>query len=897
MSKLVEHWLPTDYLSIEVIRERTARYGAPPLFWIHIWWARRPLIGMRTVIAASLVNANGVDEKRREEFLQAICLKADNINCKERTKEPDYPGQPEKPAYNYNPNIAIIEKLSDKPLKNTGLLDVFAGGGSIPFEALRLGIGEVVAVEYNPVAYIILKAVLEYPLKYGTDLAKDVEKWAQWLLDEAKRRLKEYFPRHPKGNPTNYIWVRVYRCPKHGIEIPAITFEYLSKKGKYGLKVEYYNNSFKIKVVKDKGDKTYEGRAGLRCPKGHIITTKELAEIHKNAMSAWERGEIGYQPAVLAAVKLENGEYVEPTQEMLDAYEKARKVLKENFYEWLGKFIPEQEIPKGDKTEELLLRGLDHFYKLFSARQLLVHATIIQLIREAYDRIIQEKSDPDYAKAVVTYLALAHGKLLDYNSVLTQWNTHRDRIRNTFDRHDFHIGQDFGEGDIVTKEEGLLDWVLFGDAGVVKALQKITELSNETRKRGQSVKVLLGDASDPALYSGLGLFDLVVTDPPYYANVNYAELSDYFYVWMKLSIGDLYPEAFVMDLAPKDREIVVNKTRDCDEKCFEDRMRSVFENIRYVLNKDGLLVMVYGHRSFEGLKAMFRAALDAGFMVTSLWSFASEMPESLNIVGKAAARSNMVIAFRPRAESGCFVKPGFVDEVMKDASKAFAEAYSNFNLSLVDALMAAHSAAFKVISRCWPLYMPDGSVYDLDKLENLVEKSVALAFAHNVLGGEVDGSSLAYLIARGVYGMPSYDDLRRLGVGLGFNHEEFIKNYCGESRESEGEKVYPVLTLFEIKSLHKGRLVDALASILKMLKDMRDKRVDEAIRRLEDFGFRLNPVVCRYIDQLRQFAENEERELLGVIAVKCQAITSNVSNGVTNNNANFRKTAKLDDFF
>jgi len=894
VSKLIEHWLPTDYTSNEAIRERAVQ--SPPLFWVHIWWARRPLIGMRTVIAASLVNANGVDEKRREKFLQAICLKADNINCKERTKEPDYPGQPERPAHNYNPNIAIIEKLSDKPPRNIRLLDVFAGGGSIPFEALRLGIGEVVAVEYNPVAYIILKAVLEYPLKYGPDLAKDVEKWAQWLVDEAKRRLKEYFPRHPKGNPTNYIWVRVYKCPKHGIEIPAITFEYLSKKEKYGLKVEHYNNSFKIKVVKDKGDKTYESRAGLRCPKGHIITTKELAEIHKNAMSTWERGDVGHQPAVLVAVKLENGEYVEPTQEMLDAYEKARKVLKENFYEWLGKFIPEQEIPKGDETERLLSHRLDHFYKLFNARQLLVHATIIQLIREAYDRIIQEKSDPDYAKAVVTYLALAHEKLLDYNSVLTQWHTYRDAIDHTFDRHDFHIGQDFGEGDMITKGTGL-DWALFSNAGVVKALRKITELLDDARKRGQSVKVLLGDASDPALYSGLGLFDLVMTDPPYYANVNYAELSDYFYVWMKLSIGDLYPEAFTMDLAPKDREIVVNKTRGCDEKCFEDRMRSVFENIRYALNKDGLLVMVYGHRSFEGLKAMFRAALDAGFMVTSLWSFASEMPESLNIVGKAAARSNMVIAFRPRVESGCFVKPGFVNEVLKEASKAFAEVYSNFNLSLVDALMAAHSAAFKVISRCWPLYMPDGSVYDLDKLENLVEKSVALAFAYNILGGDVDGSSLAYLITRGVYGMASYDDLRRLSIGLGFSHEEFIKNYCGESRESEGEKVYPILTLFEIRSLHEGRLVDALASILRMLKNMKDRSIDEVVRKLEDFGFKLNPVVCRYIDQLRQFAENDERELLGVIAVKCQTITNNTSNSVTNNDANSRKSAKLDDFF
>ena len=143
--KLIERWLPTEYLSIEADRERGARF--PPLFWLHIWWARRPLIGMRTVVAASLVDADGVDERRREEFLRAIWLKVGNS----RRKESSYPGQPERPAYNYNPLVDVLEKLSGRPLREVRLLDMFAGGGSIPFEALRLGVGEVLAVEFNPV--------------------------------------------------------------------------------------------------------------------------------------------------------------------------------------------------------------------------------------------------------------------------------------------------------------------------------------------------------------------------------------------------------------------------------------------------------------------------------------------------------------------------------------------------------------------------------------------------------------------------------------------------------------------------------------------------------------------------------------------------------------------------
>jgi hypothetical protein len=128
---------------------------------------------------------------------------------------------------------------------------------------------------------------------------------------------------------------------------------------------------------------------------------------------------------------------------------------------------------------------------------------------------------------------------------------------------------------------------------------------------------------------------------------------------------------------------------------------------------------------------------------------------------------------------------------MREAANAFAEAYSKLGLSLVDALMAANSAGFKVVSRCWPLYTPEGQPYPLDKLEDLVERAVALAFTHNVLGGEVDGMSLAYLIARGIYGEPSYDDLRRLAAGLGFSHDEFIKDVLREAAGVQGREGLP----------------------------------------------------------------------------------------------------------
>lgn len=858
MEKLIERWLPVDQLSEEAVRERQGRF--PPLFWIHIWWARRPLVGMRAVIAAALVNADGVDDGRREEFLRAIWLK-----------------NPDKPAYNYSPRAELLEKLTGKRPEDMRLLDVFAGGGSIPFEALRLGVGEVVAAEYNPVAYIILKAVLEYPLKYGERLARDVERWGKWMLQQLKRELRPYFPEHVHGKPVNYIWVRVYKCPIHGVKIPSVATN-LSEG--WGIHVEYNNGDFALKVVKGASTRTYQ-RGGLMCPKGHVISPEELAKLHAREMAKWEEGSIGHQPAVLAAVKLDTGEYTEPTPEMLEAYRKAEEKLQHHFYEWLGTYIPQQEIPQGDKTRELIRRGLDHFFKLFNARQLLVHATIVRLIKEAYRLISDETGDPEYAKAVVTYLALAHGKLLDYNSVLTTWHGSRGVIDHVFDRHDFHVGQDFGEGDMIAEGVGL-DWALFSNTGVVAGLKKVVAFLSNVRG---NVRIVLGDAADPVLYGDLGVFDLVVTDPPYYGNVNYAELSDYFYVWHRLSIGNLYPEAFSREYTPKEREIVVNKTRQCDETCFEGRMRSVFENLRYVLKDDGLLVVVYGHRSFRGLKAMFKAAFDAGFKVSMLWSFASEMMSSLHLVGKAAVRSNLVVVFRPRERVGpCIVRPGLSSDVFEASARTFGEVYG-MGLSLVDALMAANAAAFKVVSECWPWRTVEGKLYSLDELEDVVERAVAHAFSRNVLGGDVDGWSLMYLIARGVYGEPSYDDIRRLGVGVGVSHEEFIKRYCGRYRESRGDKVYEVLPLTEIRGVSAGRLVDALAAAMRAVKV---SGMDAAVKRLEELGFRLSGPTCRYIEEIVNAVDGEERELLQVLNAKCDKARVNNATG---------NSTRLDDFF
>ncbi|RLE74001.1 MAG: hypothetical protein DRJ56_08280, partial [Thermoprotei archaeon] len=595
---IIKYYFPTERVSNESLRERGARF--PPLFYLHLWWARRPLIGCRATIASAAVRVEGrPDEELVREFERAVGLLLP---------------KGARPAYNYQPDLSWIASRSN--VREARLLDLFAGGGSIPFEALRLGFREVVAVEYNPVAYVVLKATLEYPLRYGERLVRDVERWARWLLEEARRRLAKYYPPHPKGRPTNYIWVRVFRS-RDGTLVPALANPILSKEedpdsdmiSGYAMKVRYEGKRPRIEVFKylcrrkrDRIKKDIEGlkatcsnfKGGLlECPDGTTLSLSEMRAQYKRCMRSWEEeGAYGRHPAVLAAVKLEDGSFVKPTPEMVKAAREAEEDLRRAWSELVEEdLVPVECVPRGEKNGTLLTWGMDKYYKLFNARQLLSHATIVRLIKEAYERICSEVEDEEYAKAVATYLALAHGKLLDYNSVLTRWDPYgAGSINHTFDRHAYTFGRDFGEGDLVTPVKGLLDWALFSNTGVVAALRRIVEL---LRGVEGEVRVVLGDAADPSLYVELGEFDYVVTDPPYYSNVQYCELSDFFYVWLKRSIGHLYPEAFSTKLTPKDDEIVVNKARGRGEGWFEERMRGVLSLVRDSLKPGGLAVFMY----------------------------------------------------------------------------------------------------------------------------------------------------------------------------------------------------------------------------------------------------------------------------------------------------------------
>ncbi|MCE4605486.1 MAG: DUF1156 domain-containing protein [Desulfurococcales archaeon] len=872
MDPLIMHYFPTDEASEESQRERAVI--SPPLFYLHLWWARRPLAASRASIAALAIEAeNPLTKHFTEEFKSHIKL---------------VKGLP-RPAYNYNPDKSWIAKHSK--VQDSTLLDPFAGGGSIPFEAVRLGFGRVVAVEYNPVAYLILKATLEYPLKYGPKLVRDVERWARWLLQKVRGELKEYFPPHPQGRPTNYIWIRTYKCP-NGLLVPSISNPLLSKDKQIMIKIEGYNKDGtpKLRIKPAISKEEIENartiiRKELQC-KSRVLSSKELAQQYRMEMDRWEKeGLYGHHPAILAAVKLENGKYVQPTQEMIEAYKKAEQYLQDHWDELIAEdLIPTESHRKGE-ADRVIRYGIDKYYKMFNARQLLVHATMVKYIRRAYEEMLREGYGEEYAKAVSTYLALGHGRLLDYNSAITSWHAKGlGVINHTFARHAYTFSNDFGEGDILpgNRANDLLSWVFFGNTGVVRALQRILDLLGGSSSR---VEVVLGDAADPSTYTLDSMVDFVVADPPYYSNVQYAELSDFFYVWHKRSIGHLYPEAFMWEVTPKDSEIVVNKERGFDGEWFSERLMGAFRVFRELGSRR--LALMYAHKSFDGLYSMFEALLASGWRPVSVWGVAAEQPKSQHIVGKAAARSMMIIGAVPQGGSGgmCLWDARVQAEVAEAVRDSIGEVLG-LGLGIVDALMMGIGAAFKVAGQCWPRRRPDGRLVTARDVVYTASSIAGREVARILLKAEIDPVSTMYLLARSVYGEPSYDQVRQLGYAFSYNHDTFLELFAKPSRQKNGEKVYPLKALTELRVARPSSLVEALALAAQAV--LRGD-IAGSIELLDRHGYPLDSTMCRYIEVLMRESGGDEKRAL-------QALYSSCIRGVGPRDRGQRKVVTLEEY-
>jgi putative DNA methylase len=729
---LIEEWLPVQELGIECRREGSVGLHPPPNR-LHVWWARRPLTVSRAAVLGSLLPADFPHEK----FRRLMGILGDPIAEKKRIDDANKQGIKLSEGFSYKRAFTnlisesdvrtmreAVEKVWGTP--SPALLDSFAGGGSIPFEALRLGL-PTISNELNPVASVILKATIEYPAKFGSQLASETEKWGKTVAVKLREELGKCFPKKQGEEIFAYIWVRTVKCPECGLVVPLSPNWWLDQEAKLGYRLQLPSDGSNICTFKiarhgedgfDAEKGTVKGGRG-QCPRNRNHTLDE-GYIKAEAQA----GRMGHQLAAIGyKITRRKGRHFRDVTEMdLEGVRKAEEMLKEKLPEWEAKgWMPTEGFPETSNDPRPLHYGMNRWCDFFSPRQLLVHLTTLEAIKGLP---LEEELDPEMAKAARTYLAFAFDKTLDYNSLQSRFAADRVIIKNTFDRHDFAFIWSYGEIDGAGQ---LWKWAL---DQIIDAYKGLVELIPNTSKDVQRT-FLFGDAASLSSISDKSI-PCVVVDPPYSDNVMYAELSDYFYVWMKRLLGDVYPELFRSALTDKDNEAVANLARfrqfknrkELAEQDYEAKMLAAFRELHRVLQDDGVLTVMFTHKSNTAWSSLGRSLIEAGFEITASWPVRTESEHSLHQAKKVAASSTILLTCRKRRSiTGT---RGWWEEVKP---LLYQEAYSKAKLRYeqgirgVDLQISTYAPALQVISSRWPVV--DSSGVEISPIKAIEEASRA----------------------------------------------------------------------------------------------------------------------------------------------------------------------------
>ncbi len=757
---LIEEWLPIQELGIECGREGSVGLH-PPVNRLHVWWARRPLTVSRAAVLGSLLPADFPHAK----FLRLMGILGDAVAGRKlvdevlsgkREKRVKNPYGYER-AFTYTPSYDELQSFRQAVTAYWGsgtptVLDAFAGGGSIPFEAFRLGL-PTLSNELNPVASVILKATLNFPAKFGAQFASQIEKWGKVVETNVESNLNLCFPRRHEESDLCYIWVRTVACPQCGLIVPLSPNWWLDKKAGLGYKLQLPakgSNTCTFKIARsgengfnpDKG--TVDG-GKAQCPRdpNHILEGEYIK-------AEAQAGRMGHQLAAIGyKTKNEKGRHFrEATDQDLKGVENAERMIKEKLPEWEAKgWVPNEDIPEGEKTNEPRRSGFLYWKDLFSPRQLLVHLTTLEAIKSLP---LEDELDPETAKTVRTYLAIVFDKTLDYGSVLTIWDSTYVKVTHVFDRHDFAFTWSYGEIDGASQ---LWRWALEQVLDAYKDLAKLLP----TWSKDTPAIMLYGDAASMSSIPDKSV-PCVVTDPPYSGNVMYAELSDYFYVWMKRLLGDVYPELFESTLTDKDKEAVANAARFKDfdssaklaEQDYEAKMLNAFKEIHRVLRDDGVLTVMFTHKSNDAWNALGRSLIEAGFEITATWPIKTESEHSLHQAGKIAASSTIILVCRKR--SMVPATRGWWEEtrpILYDKAYSRAKELSEQGVRGVDLQISTYGPALQVISSRWPVVDRSGAeVSPIKAIEEASKASIDFRLTQLTrYRGDIDKPTLFYIDA------------------------------------------------------------------------------------------------------------------------------------------------------
>lgn len=822
--RFIEEHFPVKEVSAESSREKSIRHGH--ICTLHLWWARRPLAASRATIYASLipVPSNDAEIVTTKQTIAKLSQWTNSLNS-------DVIANAKRTILEYN-------KTPPK------VLDLFAGGGSIPLEALRLGC-DTYATDYNPVAVFIVNAITNIPFqqnsvqthnpKFNTvtdsQLVTTVKKWSQWIFGEAKKDLAEFFPNKNQNQTVGYIWSRCIPCqnPRCGAIIPLIKQFWLTNKEKKKITLR--------PVVKNKNI-TFEiiGNGQTKIPpefdpsRGTIHRGKAICLVCDYRMDGnrvkklfAERKNSERMIAIITSSANRSGKtYTVANKNDFDVFKKASKKLAIKQAEFKSKYgvdpIPNEATPDGkgkgaERAFSIKLYNMNTWGELFNDRQKLVLVTFMEKIIVATEKI---KSDDAENIRALPYLAIILDRLVDKNATLTRWNSVGEKIEDVFGRQTLPMVWDYPEINPFTS----IGWPNM-ENWVIKVLEHLSSINSKPATVKQTSANMLPFKNE--------YFDAVITDPPYYDNVPYSHLSDYFYVWLKRSIGKEFPDLFSTPLTPKSDEVVAYSNGpggyDGGKEFFENMLKQSFVEIYRVLKPDGISVIVYAHKSTDGWETLIRSILGAGLVVTAAWPIHTEMKERLRSKKSAALLSSIYMVCKKSHKD----EVGFYRDVKKDLKDYLAKKLDqlwNEGVSGADFFIASIGSAIEVYGKYNRVM--DSSDEDvpvrrlLEDTRTIVTDYAIDKVVRGKFAGKVSSMTRFYILWRWSHGEAQvpFDDAKKLAQSLGINLEqEWGKGLIRKNKEFIRVVGPDERELADI--LESSELIDNLHCALLMWKDQK----------------------------------------------------------------------------
>ena len=801
--KLIEVDLPLDDINRESAREKSIRHGHPCT--LHMWWARRPLAACRAVIFASMVDDPSScpeefpteDEQRAErERLHDIIRKLVEWESTDES-QPAVRVLLAKARYEIARSVArsrgetaptdpaeVLNYLSQQTLP---IYDPFAGGGSIPLEAQRLGL-KATASDLNPVAVLINKALIEIPPKFcnhppvnpeadrigmtvdkgkkkqrlpwrGTSgLADDLRYYGAWMREEAFKRIGHLYPtaKLPDGSVATviaWLWARTIPCPNPacGVQMPLLKTFQISKK---------QSNEHWIKPIID-----YEAKHVSFVVQNHIDGVPEdgstvgrngaVCIACNNAVPlsyVREQTRVGNMSEQMTAIVAEGDRrriFVSPTNAHIQAAISAEPAWQ-----------PTANLPNQAMNLRVQGYGITHWYQLFTKRQLLAITTFSDLIANVRQMVKQDGGEEEYADAVCTYLALVLGRTADSGSSCARWQNGGEFITGVFARQAIGIVWDFAEANIFSASTqnwmGQIEWV----AEVVERLPIDTN-GGAVHQADASTTIHAKDGP------------IIVTDPPYYDNIGYADLSDFFYVWLRPLLRNIYPDLFAGILTPKDEEITAIASRfDNPRQRFEDLLNKTLQLIRERCSPEFPSSIFYAYKQQEekregrastGWETMLSAIVSAGFEIVGTWPMRTERPGRSRAIGSNALASSVVLVCRPRPnDAPTATRSEFFNALEKELPAALDQLTQKGHIAPTDLAQAAIGPGMQVYSRYSRVETISGEPVSVR--EALVAINRAIADYDERQEGDLDSESrfcLDWLKQHG-YGEGPYGDAETL---------------------------------------------------------------------------------------------------------------------------------------